>query len=76
MMEITKLRIEILIEQQCEDFALNLCAWCVRSPVFQHDVFVRKTHLLLLYTGGHADVFHEAVSVWAFLDVACDCCCC
>ena len=59
--EILRMRVEILIDQQCEDLALNLCSWCVRSPVFQQDVFMRKTHLLLLYkqTNEH---FHDAVS--------------
>ena len=61
--EIIKLRIDVLKEQHCDDLALNLCSWCMRSPVFQSDATLRKTFLLLLFKQGHDVLFHEAVSL-------------
>ena len=58
--EILKLRIEILIDQHCEDLALNLCAYCVRTPQFADNIFMRKMHLVLLHKLGNPS-FHEEV---------------
>ena len=59
--EILKLRIELLIDQHCEDLALNLCSCCVRTPEFAENIFMRKTHLLLMHKLNNS-AFHDAVS--------------
>ena len=59
--ELLRLRIEMLMESGCEGYSLNLISWCVRSPVFESDVAMRATHLLLLHRLGRTDEFHNQV---------------
>ena len=58
-----KLRVEMLIEGVCENYALNVCNWCVKSSLFEQDVFIRQTQLLLMHKFGHVNEFHNQVSV-------------
>ena len=53
----------MLLESGCEVFALNLCGWCVRSSVFADDVFIHRTHLMLLCTNSDTETFHEQVGL-------------
>ncbi len=61
--ELIKLRVEMLIEGVCENYALNVCNWCVKSSLFEQDVFIRQTQLLLMHKFGHVNEFHNQVSV-------------
>ena len=63
--EVFKLRIEILMDQHCEDIALNLLQWCLKSSLFDDDVFVRKTYLCLLHKLEN-EHFHTGVSAVFF----------
>ena len=60
--EVIRLRVDVLKEQQCDDLALNLTSWCMRSPIFQADASLRKTYLLLLFKLGNV-MLHKAVSI-------------
>jgi len=60
--ELLRLRIQMLMESGCEAYSLNLISWCVRSPVFESDVAMRATYLLLLHRLGRTDDFHNQVS--------------
>jgi len=60
--ELLRLRIQMLMESGCEGYSLNLISWCVRSPVFESDVAMRATYLLLLHRLGRTDDFHNQVS--------------
>ena len=59
--ELFKLRIEMLLENNCDALAENLCAWCVKSPVFSTDLFVWQTHLMLLQRLDKQDEFVNQV---------------
>jgi len=59
--ELLRLRIQMLMESGCEGYSLNLISWCVRSPVFESDVAMRATYLLLLHRLGRTDDFHNQV---------------
>ena len=59
--KVIHVRLEVLIEEKCEDIASNICSWCIRCPTLQNDVFIRKTHLLLLFTLHKEDMFRTAV---------------
>ena len=52
----------MLIEGVCENYALNVCNWCVKSSLFEQDVFIRQTQLLLMHKFGHVNEFHNQVS--------------
>ena len=58
--EILKLRVEMLIESGLEDCAINLCSWCLRSPTFTNDLFLKKTQLLLMHKTDH-EAFQDEV---------------
>ncbi|ESN99554.1 hypothetical protein HELRODRAFT_192854 [Helobdella robusta] len=47
--ELFRLRVEMLMESGCDNFASNLVSWCVLSPLFENDVSLRSTNFLLLY---------------------------
>ena len=36
--QVLRLRVDILVETNCAEFALKLCNWCLRSPVFHDEV--------------------------------------
>ena len=59
--ELLRLRIQMLMESGCEGYSLNLISWCVRSPVFEADIAMRATYLLLLHRLGRTDDFHNQV---------------
>jgi len=57
--ELIKLRVEMLVEGGCENYALNVCNWCVKCSRFEQDVFIRQTQLLLMHKFGHVTEFHN-----------------
>ena len=59
--ELLRLRIQMLMESGCEGYSLNLISWCVRSAVFEADIAMRATYLLLLHRLGRTDDFHNQV---------------
>ncbi len=61
--ELIRLRVDMLIETDCENFALNLCSWCVKSSKFERDVYIRQIHLLLLYKFDKKEEFHNTVKL-------------
>lgn len=63
-----RLRIELLVESGCDQYALNLCNWCVRSTLYRQDVFVRQTQLLLLHKFGKLQDFYNQVSLQIIID--------
>ena len=46
--EMFQIRIEVLINSKCFEYALNLTYWCVASPEMCDDTFFRKQYLRLL----------------------------
>jgi len=52
----------MLMENGCDDFALNLATWCTKSPIFQSDPYIRQAQLLLLIKLNRQEEFHNAVS--------------
>jgi len=71
--ELLRLRIQMLMESGCEGYSLNLISWCVRSPVFESDVAMRATYLLLLHRLGRTDDFHNQVYHFATSRSFCRC---
>ena len=51
-LELFRLRVEMLMESGCDNFACNLVGWCVQSPLFEADVQLQATHLQLLHKLG------------------------
>ncbi|KAL3853058.1 hypothetical protein ACJMK2_016640 [Sinanodonta woodiana] len=47
--EILKLRVEMMIDENCEEFALNLCRWSLRHPDLTNDLKVQQLYLFLLH---------------------------
>ena len=60
--ELLRLRIQMLMESGCEGYSLNLISWCIRSPIFESDIAMRATYLLLLHRLGRTDDFHNQVT--------------
>ncbi|XP_070193168.1 pneumococcal serine-rich repeat protein-like [Littorina saxatilis] len=46
--EILKLRVELMQQENCDEFALNLCTWCLKHPRLAGNLGVRKTQFFLL----------------------------
>ena len=61
--EIFRLRVDMLMENGCDDFALNLATWCTKSPIFQSDPYIRQAQLLLLIKLNRQEEFHNAVCI-------------
>ena len=59
--QVLRLRVDILVETNCAEFALKLCNWCLRSPVFHDDLFMRRKQLVLLAQLDHNN-FHDEVT--------------
>ncbi|KAK2166262.1 hypothetical protein LSH36_40g07035 [Paralvinella palmiformis] len=63
--EIFRLRVDMLMENGCDDFALNLATWCTKSPIFQSDPYIRQAQLLLLIKLNRQEEFHNACwQIW------------
>ncbi|XP_067685185.1 uncharacterized protein [Haliotis asinina] len=56
---ILKIRVEIMIQENCEEFALNLCSWCLKHPALTDDLDIRQTQLMLLHKLNQQDRLQE-----------------
>ncbi|XP_063430969.1 uncharacterized protein LOC134712900 isoform X2 [Mytilus trossulus] len=56
---ILKLRVEMLILENCEDFALNLCNCIVKYEPFKDDLDLREMQFKLLHKLNHMDKLQE-----------------
>lgn len=59
--ELFHLRVQMLMQSGCEDFALNLCNWCTQAEKFQYDPYIRGVQLVLLFDRGFLDIMNEEV---------------
>lgn len=59
---ILQLRVDMMLKENCEEFALNLCNSYLSHPKLQSDLNIRKTQLSLLYKLGQEDKLQEEVS--------------
>lgn len=60
---ILKLRVEMLILENCEDFASNLCNCLVKYSPFKDDLDVREMQFILLHKLNQMDKLQEEVSM-------------
>ena len=58
---VLKVRVEMLLNENCEEFALNLCKWCCLHPALVDNVEIRETQLFMLYRTGNVDKMQEEV---------------
>ncbi|XP_055883589.1 uncharacterized protein LOC106054163 [Biomphalaria glabrata] len=56
---ILQLRVDMMLKENCEEYALNLCNSCLTHPELQTDFSIRKIQLSLLYKLGHEDKLQE-----------------
>lgn len=68
--EILKLRVELMQQENCDEFALNLCTWCLKHPRLAGNLGVRKTQFFLLNRLTYSEKLQEEVS---FVTVLCGC---
>ncbi|XP_060587858.1 uncharacterized protein LOC132743353 [Ruditapes philippinarum] len=47
--DILKLRIEIMMKENCEEFALNLCNWSLKHPALLNDLKIKEHQIFILY---------------------------
>ena len=64
--ELVRLRIAMLVEGGCDNYALNLANWCVQSSEYAGDVFIRQTQLLLLHKLAKLPEFYNQVRITMF----------
>ncbi|XP_064632571.1 uncharacterized protein LOC135490921 [Lineus longissimus] len=57
--DILRLRLSLLMDGKCDEYALNLSSWMVRLKIFQQDVDILQKHLVLLLKQGMKDQFHK-----------------
>lgn len=60
--EILKLRVELMQQENCDEFALNLCTWCLKHPALAGDFNLRRTQFVLLHQLSYTDKLQEEVS--------------
>ncbi|KAK3605793.1 hypothetical protein CHS0354_002404 [Potamilus streckersoni] len=60
--EILKLRVEMMIDENCEEFALNLCCWSLRHPDLANDQKVQQLYLFLLHKQQQFEKLQEECS--------------
>jgi len=65
--DLLRLRVEMLIENGCNQLALNLVRWCLRCDVFHSDVMLRSHFFLLLHRVGDMCEFDNQVGYLAEL---------
>ena len=58
---ILKLRVEMLILENCEDFASNLCTCLVKYEPFKNDLDVREMQFVLLHKLNQMEKLQEEV---------------
>ena len=68
--EILKLRVELMQQENCDEFALNLCTWCLKHPALAGDFNLRRTQFVLLHRLSYTDKLQEEVVV-CFFDSFC-----
>ncbi|GFS14076.1 zinc finger protein 292, partial [Elysia marginata] len=56
---ILQLRVDMMLKENCEEYALNLCNSCLIHPELATDLSLRITQLSLLYKMGHEDKLQE-----------------
>lgn len=59
---ILRLRVEMLMQENCEEWALNLCTCCLRQRRYQTDLEFKTMELLLLFKLGNMEKIQEVVS--------------
>lgn len=47
--EILKLRIEIMMKENCEEFALNLCTWSLKHQALKNDLKIKEHQIVIMY---------------------------
>lgn len=67
--EILKLRVELMMQENCDEFALNLCSWCLKHPALLQDLDVRRTQFTLLHRAGNVDKLQEEVSSVIYFNI-------
>jgi len=66
--EILKLRIEIMIKENCEEFALNLCNWSLKHPSLGSMALeIKEFQIFILYKQTEFGKMQEVVSVFCLL---------
>ena len=58
---ILRLRVEMLMQENCEEWALNLCNCCLKQRKYQRDLDFKIMQLLLLFKLGNMDKLQETV---------------
>lgn len=56
---ILRLRVEMLMQENCEEWALNLCTCCLRQRRYQTDLEFKTMELLLLFKLGNMEKIQE-----------------
>lgn len=56
-----KLRIEIMIKESCEEFALNLCNWSLKHSALENDLEIKEYQIFILYKQGEYGKMQEVV---------------
>jgi len=64
--ELFRLRVQMLMESGCDNYACNLVSWCLQSSVFETDIPLKATHLLLLHKLGRCEQLHNQVGYLAY----------
>ncbi|XP_052821856.1 uncharacterized protein LOC106877042, partial [Octopus bimaculoides] len=59
---VLKVRVEMLLDENCEEFAMNLCRWCFLHPELADNVQLRETQLLMLYRSANVEKLQEDCS--------------
>lgn len=60
---ILRLRVEMLMQENCEEWALNLCNCCLKQRRYQMDLEFKSMQLLLLFKLGSMEKLQEVVSL-------------
>ena len=60
--EILKLRIEIMMKENCEEFALNLCTWSLKHPQLKNDLKIKEHQIVIMYKQQMFAKMQEVVS--------------
>ena len=60
--DILRLRLTLLMENGCDEFALNLSSWLIKMSVFSQDIDILLKYLILLIRQDQRDQFHKKVS--------------
>ena len=60
--EILKLRIEIMMKENCEEFALNLCTWSLKHPQLKNDLKIKEHQIVIMYRQQLYEKMQEVVS--------------